>query len=161
MARQIPKGEGWVVELGGGTGAVTRAILAAGTPANRLVVIERDATLHRLLNDRYPGVLVILGDAQNLPSLLRRHGVGHVKAVVSSLPMLSMKKSLQYRIASAAFACLEPGQPLIQFTYGLLSPLPRRRLGIEGSVMDRVLQNLPPASVWLFRKRMQAPMRAA
>jgi phosphatidylethanolamine/phosphatidyl-N-methylethanolamine N-methyltransferase len=92
---------------------------------------------------------------------LRRHHVGPVKAIVSSLPLLSMKKSIQYRIASEAFASLEGGQPFIQFTYGLLSPLPRRKLGIEGAVKDRVLQNLPPASVWLYRKRQTAPQRAA
>ena len=161
MARQIPKGEGWVVELGGGTGPVTRAILAAGTPTGRLVVIERDQTLHRLLSDRYPGLLVVLGDAQHLQSLLGRHGIDRVKAVVSSLPLLSMKKSVQYRIAQQVFSCLGPGQPLIQYTYGLLSPLPRRRLGIEGEVMDRVLQNLPPASVWLYRRPKRAPLRAA
>lgn len=161
MARQIPPGDGWVVELGGGTGPVTKAILASGTPPDRLVVVERDPTLHRLLCERYPEVLVVLGDAQHLQALLRRHHVGRVKAVVSSLPLLSMKKSVQFRIAAEAFACLEDGQPFIQFTYGLLSPLPRRRLGIEGSVKDRVLQNLPPASVWLYRKRMSAPARAA
>ena len=47
---------------------------------------------------------------------------------------------------------LEPGAPFIQFTYGLFSPLPRDRLGIFGEVEERVLQNLPPASVWVYRK---------
>lgn len=152
MARQIPEGEGYVVELGGGTGPVTRAILAAGTPPDRLVVVERDPTLHRLLCERYPQVRVILGDAMHLQALLKREGVPSVKAVVSSLPLLSMKKAVQYRIGAQAFAILQPGAPLIQFTYGLFSPLPRRRLGVQGGVKDRVLQNLPPASVWLYRK---------
>jgi phosphatidylethanolamine/phosphatidyl-N-methylethanolamine N-methyltransferase len=140
---------------------VTRAILAAGTRLDRLVVIERDLTLHRLLGDRYPGLLVIHGDAQHLQAHLDRHGIDDVKAVVSSLPLLSMKKSVQDRIAQQVFSCLKPGRPLIQYTYGLLSPLPRRRLGIEGEVRDRVLHNLPPASVWMYRKPVRAPMRAA
>ena len=46
MARQIPpgvaQGDGYVVELGGGTGPVTRAILKAGVPPDRLIVLERD-----------------------------------------------------------------------------------------------------------------------
>ena len=152
MARQIPVGDGYVVELGGGTGPVTRAILAAGTPPDRLVVVERDPTLHRLLCERYPDVRVILGDAMHLQSLLKREGIAPVKAVVSSLPLLSMKKAVQYRIGAQAFGALEPGAPFIQFTYGLFSPLPRRRLGVQGGVQDRVLQNLPPASVWIYRK---------
>jgi len=152
MARQIPGGDGYVVELGGGTGPVTRAILKSGTPANRLVVLERDPTLHRLLCDRYPQVKVILGDALHLQSLLKDHGIHKVKAVVSSLPLLSMKKAVQYGIGAQAFAVLDAGAPFIQFTYGLFSPLPRRRLGVQGGVKDRVLQNLPPASVWLYRR---------
>lgn len=157
MARQIPQGEGYVVELGGGTGSVTKAILAAGTPPERLVVVERDPTLYQLLVDRYPGVKVLLGDAQHLQSLLRQNAIAPVKAVVSSLPLLSMKKTVQFRIAAQGFAVLEPGAPFIQFTYGFFSPLPRRRLGVEGRVKDRVLQNIPPASVWLYRKPRPAP----
>jgi phosphatidylethanolamine/phosphatidyl-N-methylethanolamine N-methyltransferase len=152
MAKHIPAGDGYVVELGGGTGPVTRAILAAGTPPERLIVVERDATLHRVLCERYPQVRVVLGDAVHLQSLLRKAGIDHVKAVVSSLPLLSMKKAVQYRIGAQAFAVLQPGAPFIQFTYGLFSPLPHRRLGVHGAVKARVLQNLPPASVWLYRK---------
>jgi phosphatidylethanolamine/phosphatidyl-N-methylethanolamine N-methyltransferase len=152
MARQVPAGDGYVVELGGGTGPVTRAILESGTPADRLVVLERDPTLHRLLCDRYPQVKVILGDALHLQAVLKEHGIGKVKAVVSSLPLLTMKKAVQYGIGAQAFAVLEPGAPFIQFTYGLFSPLPRRELGVQGRVKDRVLQNLPPASIWLYRR---------
>jgi phosphatidylethanolamine/phosphatidyl-N-methylethanolamine N-methyltransferase len=165
MARHIPVGiEGYVVELGGGTGPVTRAILAAGVPAERLVVIERDPTLHRHLSQRYPGVRVLLGDAMHLQTLLKREGIQPVKAIVSSLPLLSMKKAIQHRIGAQAFAVLAPDAPLIQFTYGFFSPLNRNRLGVSGAVQDRVLQNLPPASVWIYRRGhhdRQARARAA
>jgi phosphatidylethanolamine/phosphatidyl-N-methylethanolamine N-methyltransferase len=154
MARHIPhQGDGYVVELGGGTGPVTRAILEAGVPPDRLIVIERDPLLHKHLAERYPNVRVLLGDAMHLQQLLRREGVAPVRAVVSSLPLLVMKKAIQHRIGAQIFAVLEPDAPLIQFTYGLFSPLKnRRRLGVSGGVKDRVLQNLPPASVWLYRR---------
>ncbi|WP_303978031.1 class I SAM-dependent methyltransferase [Dongia mobilis] len=153
MARQVPKNNaGYVVELGGGTGAVTRAILAAGVAPERLIVVERDPMLHKHLVDRFPGVKILLGDAMHLPSLLRRHGIEPVNAIVSSLPLLSLKKSIQLRIGAQAFAVLQPGAPFIQFTYGLFSPLPRGRLGITGEVEERVLQNLPPASVWRYSR---------
>ncbi len=153
MARHIPAGaDGYVVELGGGTGPVTRAILDTGIAPERLIVVERDPVLHRHLAARYPAVRVLQGDAMHLQQLLRREGIQPVKAIVSSLPLLSMKKAIQHRIGSQAFAVLEPGAPLIQFTYGFFSPLNRRLLGVSGSVEDRVLQNLPPASVWLYRK---------
>jgi len=153
MARHIPAhGEGYVVELGGGTGPVTRAILDTGVPPDRLIVVERDPLLHRHLAQRYPNVRVLQGDAMHLQQLLRREGIAPVKAIVSSLPLLSMKKAIQHRIGAQAFSVLEPDGPFIQFTYGLFSPLNRHRLGVRGTVEDRVLQNLPPASVWLYRK---------
>jgi len=153
MARHIPlHNGGYVVELGGGTGPVTRAILDTGVPADRLIVVERDPDLHRHLSKRYPNVRVLQGDAMHLQQLLRRAGIHPVKAIVSSLPLLSMKKAIQHRIGAQAFSVLEPGAPFIQFTYGLFSPLNRHRLGVHGTVEDRVLQNLPPASVWLYRK---------
>ena len=153
MARQVPRGgSGYVVELGGGTGAVTRALLAAGIAPGKLIVIERDPLLHKHLVERFSGVRILLGDALHLPSLLKRHGVAPVMAIVSSLPLLSFKKSIQLRIGAQAFAVLEPGAPFIQFTYGLFSPLPRSRLGITGEVEERVLQNLPPASVWRYAR---------
>lgn len=152
MARQVPRGPGWVVELGGGTGSVTKALLKAGTPPDKLIVLERDPTLHKVLQERYPGVKVLLGDAGRLQSLLKREGIDHVKAIVSSLPLVSMKRAAQDRITAQVFMVLEPGAPLIQFTYSLFSPIARRRHGVHGEVGDRVLQNLPPASVWVYRK---------
>jgi len=162
MARHVPlEGEGYVVELGGGTGPVTRAILAAGVPQDRLVVVERDPTLHRHLEERYPGVRVLLGDAMHLQQLMKRAGIGPVKAIVSSLPILAMKKSVGYRIGAQCFAVLEPGAPMIQFTYGLFSPLNRSRLGVSGKVEARVLQNIPPANVWVYRRGRHANAGAA
>jgi len=161
MARQVPRGPGWVVELGGGTGSVTKALLKAGTHPEKLIVVERDPTLHKVLQERYPGVKVLLGDAAKLQPLLKREGIDHVKAIVSSLPLISMKRSLQDRITAQAFMVLEPGAPLIQFTYSLFSPIARRRHGVHGEVGDRVLQNLPPASVWVYRKPHAQTRRAA
>jgi len=45
MAREIPGGDGIVIELGGGTGSVTAGLLRAGIAADRLVVVEQDKLL--------------------------------------------------------------------------------------------------------------------
>jgi len=162
MARQIPPhAQGFVIELGGGTGAVTRAILKAGVRPDRLIVVERDPVLHDHLVKRFPGVRVLLGDAMHLQALLKRHDIRPVAAIVSSLPLLSMKRSVQYRIGAQAFAALGAGAPFIQFTYGLFSPLPKERLGILGQVAERVLQNLPPASVWRYHRAAALKLHAA
>ena len=59
MARLVPNPpDGPVVELGGGTGPITAALLEVGIPPGQLYVIEREPQLHRHLQLRFPGVHV-------------------------------------------------------------------------------------------------------
>jgi phosphatidylethanolamine/phosphatidyl-N-methylethanolamine N-methyltransferase len=175
IAGQVPlDSPGWVIELGGGTGVVTDALLRRGLAPGRLVVIERDPLLHRHLVERFPHVHVILGDAAKLGEALRPLGIkpparsqsakggngagaGHVAAIISGLPLLTFPRPLQDEIVHAAFAFLAPGAPLLQFTYGPMSPIARDRLKLEGRVAKRVIGNLPPASVWIYRRLGESP----
>lgn len=153
IARLVPKaGGGPVVELGGGTGVVTEALLEAGLGPERLIVVERDPTLHRVLERRFPALRVVLGDAAALGDALRPLGLAPLAAIVSGLPILSMRRAVQQAIVEQSFTLLPPGAPFIQFTYGLFSPLSRREFGLEGEVKERVLNNLPPASIWVYRR---------
>jgi len=153
MARLVPIGsQDPVIELGGGTGSITEAVLEAGVAPSRLFVVERDEALHNLLVKRFPQVRILLGDAAELTTLLRPLGISRASAIVSGLPLLAMRDSVRDRIVEESFAVLAPGAPFIQFTYGLASPIPRRKLGVRGEVKSRVLNNLPPASVWLYHR---------
>ncbi len=178
IAGQVPfDSPGWVIELGGGTGVVTDALLRRGLAPGRLVVIERDPLLHRHLVERFPHVHVILGDAAKLGEALRPLGIrpparnqsakgqgsgngagtGRVAAIISGLPLLTFPRPLQDAIVHAAFAFLATGAPLLQFTYGPMSPIARDRLKLEGRVAKRVIGNLPPASVWIYRRLGESP----
>ena len=184
IARQVPMDSpGWIIELGGGTGVVTAALLRAGLAPGRLVVLERDPLLHKHLAERFPEVHTILGDAAKLAEALRPLGIrppgkaaaakaprgksrgngsgngangkadeSRVAAIVSGLPLLTFPRPLQDEIVRGAFAFLPPGAPFLQFTYGPMSPIPRERFKIEGRVAKRIIANLPPASIWVYRR---------
>lgn len=153
MARLVPAdSQDPVIELGGGTGSITEALLDAGIAPARLYVVERDEELHDLLVRRFPQTNILLGDAAELTTLLRPLGITRAAAVVSGLPLLAMRDTVRDRIVEESFALLGSGAPFIQFTYGLASPIPRRKLGVVGEVKSRVLNNLPPASVWLYHR---------
>jgi phosphatidylethanolamine/phosphatidyl-N-methylethanolamine N-methyltransferase len=146
---------GSIVELGGGTGSITRAMLAAGVSPDDLFVVEREAALCKVIAARCPDVRVLCGDARELKSLLRNAGVSHVKAIVSGLPFLSMDRRIVRRILHAAFAVLAEDGEFLQFTYGVHPPINRDAqsvLGIVGHRSGWVLANLPPAAIWRFRK---------
>ncbi len=144
-----------ILELGGGTGTVTEALLECGLDPNDLIVFERDVQLHRHLEQRFPQVRVVLGDAAHADRVLAQMGVEAVGGVVSSLPLLSMPLLTRRRILGSAFRCLGPEGFLLQFTYGPVSPLPDRmlsNLGLRGRAIDRVWRNVPPATVWRYER---------
>lgn len=152
---------GVVVELGGGTGNITRAILDAGVRPSDLVVVEREAALCAVIRTRFPGIRVLRADARRLRALLEAEGIAPVKAVVSSLPLLSMDRREVQPIVAEAFAALAPGGQFLQYTYGPASPIPpemRARLGIEGARSEWILNNFPPAAVWRFFRRDERPL---
>ena len=61
---------GHVIELGAGTGEVTKALLAAGIAPERLALVERDPELAAFLRRHFRGPRIIEGDAARLPRLL-------------------------------------------------------------------------------------------
>jgi phosphatidylethanolamine/phosphatidyl-N-methylethanolamine N-methyltransferase len=151
----LAAGDGHVVELGAGTGEVTRALLTKGIATDRLTVVERDPELAHFLQRNFVGPRVIEGDASKLPRLLAEHGVAAVAAVVSSLPLLSLPAGLVTDIVTGVFEVLPRGGALVQFTYGPKPPIPadlRRRLSLDGSHGPRIWRNVPPAMVWTFKR---------
>ncbi len=160
MAREVPGGAGLVVELGGGTGSITEGLLCAGLDPRQLIIVERDALLARCLRRRFPDCRVLCGDACRLPRLLADHDVDQpVKAVVSSLPLLAMTPVQRARLMYGIGKVLEDGATMVQYTYGLRCPLPRRTLS-RGNVLARraarVWRNLPPAAIWCFDAAVSA-----
>jgi len=155
MAAEIdPNAEGAVVELGGGTGNVTAALLESGIAPQDIAVVERDPSFARVIAARFPEVRLLQGDAAELRRLLREAGIGPVKAVISGLPLLSIPDRVCLRIISEAIEALNEDGVLVQFTYGPASPVSRRiltRLGLQAQRSSWVVDNFPPASVWRYR----------
>jgi phosphatidylethanolamine/phosphatidyl-N-methylethanolamine N-methyltransferase len=147
--------DGHVIELGAGTGEVTRALLAAGIPADRLALVEREPELAAFLRSHFPGPCIVEGDAAQLGPLLELHGIESAAAVVSSLPLLSLPAEIVNGIVHGVFEVLPRGAALIQFTYGPSPPVPkalREGLRLVGTRGRRIWRNVPPAVVWTFRR---------
>ncbi|MDP2330453.1 MAG: phospholipid methyltransferase [Reyranella sp.] len=159
MARETQQAlegrSGHVVELGAGTGEVTKALLAVGIAPTRLALIEREPELAAFLRRHFSEPQIIEGDAARLPRLLADHGISSVAAVVSSLPLLSLPTDIVNGIVHGVFDALPRGAALIQFTYGPTPPVPRalrQGLRLVGTRGRRIWRNVPPAVVWTFRK---------
>lgn len=155
MADWLPKNpESFVLELGPGTGAVTEALLKNGLPEKKLVAIEHNPKLARLLREKYPHAQIIAGDAWKLDDLLyrRREPVEKVGAVISSLPLLNFPKEQVEALAKKIRAVLEPGGTWVQYSYGIHKIRPRGTGGFHLLSTKIVWLNLPPARVSVFQK---------
>lgn len=154
MVRGVPIDRpGSVVELGGGTGVFTAAMITAGLPAADLVIIEREKTLFDLLTKRFPLSRVVLGDARDIHRIAREADAGPVKAVVSGLPILTMNDEIQTAIMGGAFQAMGQDGVFVQFTYGPKSPVRQSvldALGLEAVKAEKVPRNVPPASVYHY-----------
>lgn len=154
MVSEIDPHAGVVIELGPGTGRITEALLARGVPEDQLIVVEANPRFARLLQRRFPRALVRTGMAERLcRDPLPR--VGEVSAVISGLPLPALGPFAQARILRDWFRTLPRAQGFYQFTYAPVSPVTPARLrewGLESTRLGMVVRNMPPATVYRFRR---------
>ena len=153
MARQVDtETAGPIIELGPGTGPVTEALVENGVDPARLVLVEFNPIFCRMLRSRYPTATVVQGDAYRLKHLLGSLLREPSAAVVSGLPLFTKPLRTRLRLLTDAFGLLLPGAPFIQFTYAVVSPIPKTLPGVHARATERIWMNLPPAQVWVYRK---------
>lgn len=155
ITREISPDSAPVLELGPGTGVFTRALLARGLRECDLTLVEHGAEFANLLEHRFPAASVRWMDAARLAREDLFEGVP-AGAVVSGLPLLSMKPRKVMGVLAGAFGCLRLGGAFYQFTYGPNCPVPRRvldRLGLKAVRIGRALANVPPAAVYRISRR--------
>lgn len=143
---------GPVIELGPGTGAMTEALIKRGVAPERIIAIEFSRDFVPLLAKRFPGATILQGDAYALREKVRSLTEDKACAVVSSLPLFTEPPARRIRMVTDAFDLLHPGAPFIQFSYALVSPVPRSITGMTVEISDWILKNMPPARVWTYRR---------
>lgn len=148
MASLVPEGDGLVIELGGGTGAVTKALLDRGISPDRLLVVERSPVFVRHLRQRFPGIMVQEGDAAELSSLVP--GSRPVDAIVSSLPLRSLPPTVVTAIVREWQTVIADGGVVVQFTYAIAGIRPVAGFLVKASRI--IWSNLPPARIMAFRR---------
>ncbi|MGE0651989.1 MAG: class I SAM-dependent methyltransferase [Alphaproteobacteria bacterium] len=153
VADQVPDPGGqFVIEVGAGTGAITRALLNR-IPEEHLILVELDEELCQWLKSRFPRSTVLCGNAIDLPRLLpdvrENHGVA---AVVSGIPIVQFPMAAKRAFVDSVFAMMGPDGVLLQYTYLPLSPLPCRRLNLEARRLGAVSDGAARLFLWRFAR---------
>lgn len=147
--------EGVVIELGGGTGSLTKCILEHGVAPDNLIVFEHNPKFAGMLRKRFPEVKILQQDARKMTTILKEMGVEQINTIISGIPMRSLPKPILDSLLKESLDALKVGSSFIQFTYGKRSPIPEAFLTHchwRIKSVDKIWRNLPPASVWKYTK---------
>ncbi|ESW77527.1 MULTISPECIES: phospholipid N-methyltransferase PmtA [unclassified Mesorhizobium] len=141
-----------VLEVGPGTGVITRAILAQGIKPENLYAVEYSTDFVRHLRQLYPGVNVIEGDAFNLDATLGDKRDLIFDSVISGVPLLNFPVAQRIAYVESLLDRIPAGRPIVQLTYGPLSPIPPGRGDYTVEHFHFVIRNIPPTQLWIYRR---------
>lgn len=148
-----PRMPGPVVELGPGTGPVTDALVSRGIEQERLVLVEFNPDFAQLLKRRFPRATIVCGDAYDITETLAGVVNERCAGFISGLPLFTKPLEQRLQLLDAAHDLSCPRAPFVQFTYAVVPPMPARSSRYEAAASERIWKNVPPARVWVYRRR--------
>jgi phosphatidylethanolamine/phosphatidyl-N-methylethanolamine N-methyltransferase len=141
-----------VLELGPGTGIITKAIIERGVAAENIVSIEYSTDFYQHLKRTIPGVNFINGDAFDLDTTIGDWKDRKFDAVISAIPMLSFPMEKRIALLEDLLDRMPPGRPVVQITYSPVSPIDARPDRFHIRHLDFVVRNIPPAQLWVYSR---------
>lgn len=148
------EGAAHVVELGAGTGPVTR-VLSRRYPAARLTIVEMQPSLAGRLSHAYPRAVVHARPAAEVLDELHDEMQDERAPVVlvSSLPFRSLPTLVRQETRQSILRFLRRGRHrwLVQFTYQPRAPFDAEH-GFTWRHEKTVMANFPPAGVWTLTR---------
>ena len=141
-----------ILELGAGTGAITKSLIEAGISPGRIAVVEIVPEMADYLRTKFPKTTVLQADAFNLPSQLLKDSATEIGTVICGIPLVLLSEAKQRQFIQQV-ELVAPGRGFLLYTYCITSPLPYRTLGLEARRLAWTPLNFPPASVWHYRPK--------
>jgi phosphatidylethanolamine/phosphatidyl-N-methylethanolamine N-methyltransferase len=141
-----------VLELGPGTGVITKAILERGIAPEKLFAVEYAPEFVAHLKGRFPAINLIQGDAFNLDDTLGDNAGLEFDSIVSGVPLLNFPVEQRVRYVEDLLNRIPAGRPVVQLTYGPRSPVPPGKGDYRVTRFDFIFRNIPPTTLWLYSR---------
>lgn len=149
-----------VVELGSGSGVLTRKILENISPSADFFAMEINPVFVRETQRRCPNAPVYQDSAHNIQKYLDLHQLNGVDCIISGLPWSLFSRRYQEILLEAIADSLNPGGEFLTFAYihGLFLPsgrIYRKKLPGKFTLVNHsriVWKNAPPALVYRAKK---------
>jgi phosphatidylethanolamine/phosphatidyl-N-methylethanolamine N-methyltransferase len=147
-----PAADNVVIELGVGTGAITKFIKDIVPDDRSYLGIELDSSLVRLLRENFPEMNIVCGNAMETRAIHKRSGLGKVSYIVCCLPFVSLPAKVRSGVLDEVDKFMQNGCEFrtLQYAHGYYLPsaikfrdLMRSRYGKENR-SSLVVKNVPP-----------------
>ncbi len=141
-----------IVELGAGTGVITRKILKKMGSGTSLLCFETNKILVKELKKKIqdPRLNVYSDSAEKFGRYLKRFGCDKADYIISGLPLVVLPKKTGDKIIEEILKNLHPKGAYVQFQYSLTSQKLFKKLFAEVNTSFTPL-NIPPAFVYRCR----------
>jgi phospholipid N-methyltransferase len=148
-----PSSEKIILELGVGTGAITKLIQEKIPNRESYLGIELDHGLVQRLNNRFPDLNIVCGNASEAYDIHRETGLGKPGYILSCLPFVTLPNVVVKQILAQVERFMDDGCTFTTFQYahGYYTPA---ALKLREFMRDRygksqrsplVMKNVPPA----------------
>lgn len=142
-----------VLELGVGTGAITKFLEQIVPDDRSYLGIEIDPALVSVLNKNYPNLKIVRGSASEAVEIHKKSGLGKVTHIICCLPFASLPNKVGEQIHHEIEKFMEQGCTFrtFQYAHGFYFPASvklrefmRNRYG-KSRKSPLVVKNVPPA----------------
>jgi phospholipid N-methyltransferase len=147
-----PSSENVVIELGVGTGAITKFLQYAVHDERSYLGIELDADLVKLLRKNFPEMNIVCGNAMEMEAIHQRSGLGRVGYIVCCLPFVSLPAAVRNGVLGEVDKYMQQGCEFrtLQYAHGYYLPAAvkfrdrMRKLYGREKRSALVVKNVPP-----------------
>jgi phosphatidylethanolamine/phosphatidyl-N-methylethanolamine N-methyltransferase len=148
-----PDEDNVVLELGVGTGAITKFLQEIVSDESSYLGIELDRDLVRVLKKNYPDMKIIRGNALEATELHRKSGLGKIGTIICCLPFVSIPNEIGEKILQEIDKFMQKGCTFrtFQYAHGYYFP---SAIKLREYMRDRygkskrsplIVKNVPPA----------------
>lgn len=138
-----------IIEYGPGTGAFTEKILARVRENTKVILIEKNESFYKILNDLYghkDNVIILNDGVENIDQIVKTYGIEKVDYIVSGLPFAAFPPELSSTILDKTTDVLGEEGEFITFQYSLFKKKLFDRF-FKKIDIEKTLINIPPAYV--------------
>ncbi len=157
-----PSADNIIIELGVGTGAITKFVQDILPDGRSYLGIELDASLVKVLKKNLPDMNIVCGNAMEMEAIHERSGLGKVGHIVCCLPFVFLPSEVRDGVLIEVDKFMKKGCEFrtLQYAHGYHLPtarkfreLMRKHYGREHR-SQLVVKNVPPAYIltWSSKK---------